>query len=378
MTFAFAARAAPRDLRAHPFAAIEIHDDLGAVRDIWRELEVTGGAYQSHAFATAWAQAFGARALIVIARDAAGVPIALLPLHLRRLGPLSVADFLGGAWANYHVGLFRPGVSWREDDVRALLRAAGKQAAVDLFALSNQPGGDNPLALLPGWPSPSNAFASALSGAPDAWLGAHFSRATQKKLRKKVRKLEVFGTVARRRAASGDEAERFVEAFLAHKAAQAQQKGERDLFARPQVRDLLRRLALGETPLMEMHALLAGERVVATFGALGGGRRLSGLIVSYDGALEIAAATPGEWLLIEVARDAIARGFDTLDLGVGDSRYKREICEIEEPLQDSAFAVTPLGQLAAPVYLAGRAALGWLKRRPALLRRVQRLRHAFG
>ena len=79
---------------------------------------------------------------------------------------------------------------------------------------------------------------------------------------------------------------------------------------------------------MEFHALIAGERIAATFAALPGGRRLSGLVISYDGASEIAAASPGEWLMIEVARDAIARGFDMLDLGLGDSRYKRELCEI--------------------------------------------------
>ncbi len=374
------ARAATSEVR--PFATVESHRDLAAAAGAWRELAPAGSPYQSPEFARIWAEAFNAETRVVVARDNAGRPVALLGLHLRRLGPLTVADFVGGPWANYHLGLFRPGVAWRESDVRALLRAAGTQAGVDLFAFSNQParweGLDNPLALLPGRPSPSSAFATALPRAHAAWLDAHFSRASQKKLRKKARKLDVFGPIAHARAVSGDEATRFLDAFLAQKAAQARRRGERDLFARAPVRDLLRRLTRGETPLMEMHALLAGERIVAVFGALASASRLSGLIVSYDSEPEAAAASPGEWLLIEVARDAIARGLTALDLGVGDSRYKREICEIEEVLQDTGVGVTALGRLAAPGYLWGRAAMGWMKRRPHLLRRLQRLRRAFG
>ena len=117
---------------------------------------------------------------------------------------------------------------------------------------------------------------------------------------------------------------------------------------------------------------------LATFGALSGGGRLSGLIVSYDGAPEVAAASPGEWLLIEVVKDAIARGFRTFDLGVGQSRYKSELCEVEEILVDGAFAVTPLGRLGEIAYFGARAGLGWLKRRPRLFHFARRLRRAFG
>jgi CelD/BcsL family acetyltransferase involved in cellulose biosynthesis len=377
VTFALAS-AAPRARLARPFALIETHGDVTAAREAWRELAPAGGAYQSPAFAEACAEAFGERVAIVVARDETAKPVALLPLRLRRFGPLTVADFLGGAWANYHMGLFRPGLGWDAGDLAALLRSAGAEAGIDLFAFSNLParweGLDHPLALLPGAPSPSPAFASALPRVHRDWLDARFSRAAQKKLRKKARKLEALGALAYVRAEDGDEAARILEAFLAHKAAQARARGERDLFARPEVRGLLRRLL--DCGAMEMHALKAGERIVATFGALPGGRRLSGLVVSYDGDREVAAASPGEWLLTEVARDAIARGFEAFDLGVGESRYKRELCEIEETLRDAAFGVTTLGRLAAPCYLAGRLAMGEIKRRPRLFRFVQRLRRA--
>jgi CelD/BcsL family acetyltransferase involved in cellulose biosynthesis len=359
---------------ARPFAALEIHADPAAVRQDWLELEPTAGGYQSLRFVAAWAQAFRARLCIAVARDAAGRAVALLPLHRRRFGPLTAAGFAGGSWANYHMGLFRPGLDWSADDVSALLRAAGEAAGIDLYAFINQPprweGAANPLAPLFGGRTPSPAFASALPPAPSDWLDAHFSRATQKKLRKKARKLEALGPVRHARAADAQEAERFLAACL----TQREGRGGADEFASPQVHALLRGLIASGA--MEMHALLAGERIAATFGALPQGRRLSGLMVSYDSAAVIAAATPGELLLIEVVRDAIARGFATLDLGVGESRYKREMCEIEESLSDTAFGVTALGRLAAPVWLAARAGIGEIKRRPELFARIQTWRRA--
>ncbi len=366
--------------RARPFAAVETHDDFDRAHAAWGELDAVAGAYQTLAFARAWGATLGRRAkpLIVVARDAAGRVVALLPLYSFRLGPLKVARFIGGAWANYHFGLFRPGPDWRVDDVTALLEAAAAEARIDLFAFSHQPlqweGVANPLALLPSRPSPDSAFATALRDPHSAWMETHFSRAAQKKMRKKTRKLEAFGALRHRRAESKDEAAAFLTAFLAQRADHAKAREEPDPFARPAVGDLLRRLAFGPEPILELHALLAGERIAAVFGAMPGGRRLSGLIISYDADPEIAAASPGELLLSEVARDAIARGLETLDLGAGASRYKSSICEIEEPLLDSAVGVTALGRLAAPVYLLWRSALGAVKRRPRLLRMAKRFR----
>jgi CelD/BcsL family acetyltransferase involved in cellulose biosynthesis len=367
-----------REGASAPFSAVDIVFDPEAAGAVLAALAARGGAYQSAGFVDAWARAFGARLAVAVARDEAGETVAALPLHLTRWGPLRVARFAGGGWANYQFGLFRVPADWRGRDVRAFLRRAAKTAGVDLFAFMHCPletaGAANPLLTLPGTPSPSPALATRLPAAHADWLDAHFSRATQKKLRKKLKKLEAFGEVAFRRAGQTGEGRRFLDALLAHKAAQARARGEPDLFAEAAVRDLLGRLV--ENAALEMHALTAGERVVAVFGAMASGRRLSGLVLSHDIAEDVAAATPGVQLVAEAARDAIARGFDTLDLGVGDSRYKRETCEIEEPLRDLALGATPLGRLAAPLYLAVRAAMRAIKRRPALYARAMALKYA--
>ena len=366
-----------RDGAAAPFAAVDILFDTEAAVAALASLSTRGGAYQSAAFVDAWARAFAARLAVALARDAAGEIVAALPLHLTRWGPLRVARFAGEGWANYQFGLFCVPADWRGEDVRAFLTQAARTAGVDLYAFMHCPpetaGAANPLFTLTGTPSPSPALATRLPASHSDWLDAHFSRATQKKLRKKLRKLDVFGAVACQRAGETTQARRFLDALLAHKAEQARARGEPDLFAQAPVRDLLRRLVDGGT--LEIHALTAGERVIAVFGALACGRRLSGLVLSHDICEDVAAATPGVQLLAEVVRDAIARGFETLDLGVGDSRYKRETCEIEEPLRDLAFGATASGRLAAPVYLGVRTAMGAIKRRPALYERAMALKY---
>ena len=376
MTLAAAYAATPAAVALRPFVRVEVHADVEAVAGDWADLGPTGSGYQAPAFVAAWARAMEAKLRVVVARDACGRAVALLPLHLARVGPLTAARFAGEAWANYQMGLFRPGAEWREADVRALLAAAGHEAGADFFAFTRQParweGTDNPLAPLFGGLSPSPAFATPLGADPQVWLDAHFSRATQKKLRKKLRKLDALGEVRFVRAAEAAEAARFLDALFAHKAGLAAARGEPDPFADARVRDFLR-LSI-ETGAMEMHALVAGERIAAAFGAVRAERRLSGVMVSYDGAPEVAAATPGESLLIEVVNAARARGFATFDLGVGESRYKSELCEVEERLHDTAFGVTLPGRVAARLWLAARAVMREIKRRPALLAKAQGLR----
>ncbi len=357
-----------RDEATAPFAAVEVLFEIEAARPVLAALATRASAYQSAAYLDAWARAFSARLAFVVARDDAGEPTAALALHIVKRGPVTMARFAGDGWANYHFGQFRDPALWRARDVKALLRAAARTAGVDLYAFMHCPpcweGAINPLLALSGTPSPSPALATRLRATHAEWLDAHFSHATQKKLRKKLKKLEDFGAVAHRRAGDAGEAMRFLDAMLVHKAGQAQARGEPDAFAQVQVRDLLRRLVAGGS--MELHALVAGERILAVLGMLASGRRLSGLVISHDGDVRVAAATPGVQLFTQVARDACARGFETVDLGVGDARYKRETCEIEERLHDLAFGVSPLGRIAAPLYLGVRTAMGAIKRRPAL------------
>jgi CelD/BcsL family acetyltransferase involved in cellulose biosynthesis len=155
-------------------------------------------------------------------------------------------------------------------------------------------------------------------------------------------------------------------------AADAHESAEAQAFVK---RLALCGLAEG-APRLELHALALADRVVATFGALSAGDRLSGLFISYDADPEIARSSPGELMVRAVVREAIARGFATFDLGVGEARYKDDACEAEEALFDSAFAFTARGRVAALAFKLKQRAKRRIKRSPRLLALFTRLRAA--
>lgn len=111
---------------------------------------------------------------IVAAFNAFGTPLFLWPFGIRTIGGLRVAEFLGGAHANFNMGLWRREVAGRigADEIKdALARLAGR---ADLLKLVNQPltwnGSTNPLALLPQQRSPNFGFSGALVPDFDALL----------------------------------------------------------------------------------------------------------------------------------------------------------------------------------------------------------------
>ena len=263
------------------------------------------------------------------------------------------------------MGLFRAGVEWTQRDLAALLREAAALAnpPIDAYTLANQPyiwgGARNPLASLGARPSPSCAYSSALPDSFPVWRDAHFSKATQKKLRKKARRLELIGPLAHLRAGGADEARVVIDAFLPQKRARMRALGLPNEFDGEPTTALLTRLSGGDAPLLELHALRVGERIVATFAGFSDGVRLSGLFLSHDIDPAVAASSPGELLIVEVVRDAIERGLAAFDLGVGEARYKNECCETTEALFDSALAVLlrrPRGRGRVPGGAARKAA----------------------
>ncbi|HEY1941809.1 MAG TPA: GNAT family N-acetyltransferase [Roseiarcus sp.] len=376
------------------FARVEIFDSFAAAREPWTQIERSAAAspYQSFDFARIWAETVGAERrltpLIIVARDEDGSPTALLPLARLPGGPLRLAVLLGGKDANFGMGLFRPDLDWSHEAVKALLDAGARAAAprLDAFLFANQPwewqGAPNPMAGIRGQPSPSFAYKSALPAEFSAWRDAHASKDAQKKQRKKIKRLETLGPLVHRRAAEAAEADRILRAFEAQKSARMRSLGVADDYGTTAARECLAQLArcgLDEgAPRLELHALTVGERIVATFGALSAGDRLSGLFLSFDADPEIARSSPGELIVHAAVEDAIARGFRTLDLGVGEARYKSEACEAREELFDSAHAVTPLGAAAAFAYLAKQRIKRRVKQSPRLLALSRRLCGALG
>ena len=380
-------------LQAFEIATVEVHTDPRAARAAWRELDAIAAAspYQSPEWLLPWIDTIGTASgvtpLIIVARGQDGSPLALLPFGLVRRNSFTVAVFLGARDSNFNMGLFRPGQTWTRTGVQDLLAraAAASPRRVDAFVLINQPLGwdnvANPFAMLDHQPSPSFAYKGGLTSQADDFLRGRLSREGRKKLRQKLNKLQAIGPVSVRRATSPADLVETLDAFVEQRRARSRARGllTDDL---PALRDFLNRVtdphassqAGGGVAPVTFYALRCGERVVATFGGTRRGRRFSGMLMSFAADPDIAKASPGELLLSEVLKLHCAEGLATVDLGIGEARYKTAYCPDVELLFDCVLPVTARGRLYATTELLRLSAKRAIKQSTWAWPLVQRLR----
>jgi CelD/BcsL family acetyltransferase involved in cellulose biosynthesis len=374
---------------AQAFAGLSVHDGVAGLAAEFRALEALPGhtPYQSARWLAAFAAAMpdGGAARFVLLRDGAGQATALFPLQVSG-GLLKVARFLGDKQANFHMPLWHPAAAATLDAaaMRTLLLRVGRAIGVDAFALTSQPeswqGLRNPLALLPRTPSPSFGQKLTLTHDCEATIRQRFSSDSLGKLRRKEKRLAEIGPLRYVRAATPAEALALLDAFLAQKAARFAAQGIANPFADARAQAFLRAGVQadpsGGEPAIVMQGLLAGDRVLATYGAAIGRDRYSGMFTSFDSDREVARFSPGDLLLMHIVRQCCRRGLATFDLGVGEASYKDNYCDEPEPLFDTAFAVTPLGHLAAAGLQAKQGMKRRIKQSPRLMALVGRLRRA--
>ncbi len=368
-------------------ATVETFSDLAGVEALWRGMESDPGALQTPYQRFDWVAAYlraepGIDLCITVLRDAAGRPQVLVPLGVTREQGVRVARVIGARHANYHMPLFasREAAAMRPEDLAERLRLVGRARGIDVFALSHQPrfweGAANP-AHVRAEPAPSDGYGLILGPDPESTVKRVFSADARKKLRSKEKKLvEAFGPVAYRVAATPGEAETFLAAFYAQKASRFAAMGVANPYADPAIRAFIAAGIAGETPAIEVAALVAEDthRVFAVFAGAVDAMRYSGMMTSFDQDPAVGRSSPGDILLHRLILDQTARGRRAFDLGVGEARYKANIC-------DETIA---LGEVAIPVTLGGRlfawkaVGLARLKRRikrdPRLFGLVTRLR----
>lgn len=360
--------------------------DLAEVEETWRAFETTatGTPYQRWDWVRAAALLEadrGARVVAVLGRDGAGAPALLLPLALRRAGPLVLAGPVGGKHANFHAGLWRPDAPW--GDARALLAAVGRLVGADAVAFPYAPrawnGVPNPLVPDDAGEADSPAHRLRLDPDADATIARALSRDTRKKIRQKENRLGELGPVTFRRAESPAEVEEVLAAFLAQKAERRRTSGLPNPFEDEAARAFLRQACLAGldrgAPAVETYALRAGSRVVATFAGAADGTRLCGMVNAFEaGDPEIVRRSPGDILLVHLIAEQCRRGRATFDLGTGAAPYKERFCDELEPLAGVLVPVTALGRAyAALSRLKGRAKR-LVKDTPWLWDAVRRLR----
>ena len=376
----------------------EAFRDLSSVEALWRNLESSADSVGTPYQRFDWVAAFVASAgrvsgsqpdlRILVLRDAAGHPQVLLPTRLIRKHGVAVAQVIGDRHANFHMPLFatRSAAAWAPEAFETALVQAGSRAGIDVFALDHQPrfwnGVPNPLGAN-GERCASDAYGLLLGPDSETTLRRAFSGDARKKLRAKERKLaELVGPVSCRQASDPLEVRAYLDAFHAQKSARFAEMGIANPYADAAIRECLVRAAHlgnggnGSGPAIEVHALVATQtnRILATFIGAVDRDRFSGMCNSFDGDPEVSRFSPGDLLLFHLIGQQTTAGRKAFDLGVGEARYKANICDETVELVETIIPVTVKGHL----YRYGATALTRSKRRikqsPWLWDLTQRMR----
>lgn len=339
---------------------LEVHATFEPLAEAWAELEATANAsvYQTARWLKPWTETIGQanriQPRLVLARSPDGAATAIFPLGLSVAGGLRILGFLGGKDSNANMPLLRPGVSFTRGFLLAALRhaAAMEGGTADAIILSSQPldwrGDANPMRLLPQAPSASYLHSARLGPDAATFLASRLSSDARKKMRSKLRKLEALGPVTHMRADNERDARRILQAMFTQKQERLAQMGVAGNFDNPLSRAYFDRACLdgleAGAPALELHALSAGDRIVATYGGGVHRGRFHAMINSFDMSPNVAKSSPGELIVWRMIESFHARGLEEFDLGIGEDRYKDFWCDQSQPLFDTMLGLTASGR----------------------------------
>jgi len=363
--------------------------DLKTVRALWQRLEAQPAMsfHQSRAWVESWTKGTGTP-LAIVTLEQDGVAYALLPLEIKRIGGLRIAQFAGTAFSNENTGLIDLGglegvVPVSPTELGAALSQAGLNADIVLFdKMTPEASARQPFSALARVFHQNPSFQLPLSTDFNAVLAQINGKRRRKKFRVSERRLEAIGGYRHITGADDAQALRLLDVFLTQKPARLASQGLPNVFAGREIRAFLAELATTRdasgNPALELHGieLTGGEHagaIIAVAGLTIKDRHVTCQFGSIDEHIA-ADASAGELLFYRMIERMSCAGHKVFDFGVGAQLYKRSWCPQRTELVDCYAPLNIKGQLAAPL-IAGMIRLKrTIKTSPVLHRGVAWLR----
>lgn len=329
-------------------------------RDAWLAFEKQAlmTPYQQYGWLEPWFRHVGyeqGMTPLLVRGEANGKTVFLWPFGVQRINGLQICRWLGGKQCNYNLGLYDRDILPEMDvaTLRAFLQSIAEAAGgIDVFELYNQPkawnGHSNPFAQFEQQASPSPCYRMALRKDFAALEKSVRNPRSVQSLRRKGRKMATqYGSTRMANPARTEEVAPIFEAFLAQRAVRFAAMGVANVFADANMNGFLKEVAepgpQGERPILQFHAMMAGDTVCATYAGLRQNGHYSCFVNSVD-LTEFGKFSPGELMLSGLIEQCCGEGLTSFDLGMGEERYKLSWCQ-EDPLFDSFIPITPLGRL---------------------------------
>jgi CelD/BcsL family acetyltransferase involved in cellulose biosynthesis len=372
---------------------LTVHYELAASEPVWRELQAQAQCtvFQTFEWLSAWQRHVGARAgvtpCIVVARDAQGRPVFVLPLAIQQAGFARELTWLGSDLCDYNAPLLSAD-SMPRLDAAAFMSLwtriisqlqADARSHHDLIRLEKMPpmagASRNPMLALAASPNPSGSYVTPLSQNWEEFYKAKRSSSTRRRDRSKRNHLSESGEVKLVSAAGADDALATLAVLVEQKTATFARHGINNLFARSGYLDFYRDIAGNPATRDFVHIsrLDVGKEIAATNLGLVFAGSYYHVLASYTSG-PLAHWGPGAAHLNDLLRYAIERGLSAFDFTIGDERYKRDWCDDVQMLHDHVAVASWRGALVAgPAILRARAKRT-IKQTPMLWAMVVRMR----
>ncbi len=366
---------------------IELNREIADLETEWRELEATGSAcmYQHYDWVRMALQTIDGKnePCLVTGRNDDGLQF-ILPLVIARGSFFSTLRWAGGTHANLCSGLYSIPFLKRSDTaiIRKVFAAIGKHLPGPVIArLGNQRfelnGYRNPLLAYPHQISVNRMYDMDLSSGFEAVLQIGNAKRKRKIFRRQGRLAEENGGYEFTIPETPEEIDAALEIFFIEKTKRLKELGAPEVFDTPEAREFIRMLAHspeknGIQPFRIFELKVGGKsRAMYGCGIYGDYCQASVNCVTYD---DLAHMSPGEMVLYLMVEHLCEEGFNKLDLGLGDERYKRSWCKSGHNLFDT---VIPVTGSAVPFVMATRTKIGikrFVRRNEMLWQSARKLR----
>lgn len=364
---------------------ISVHADVSAIEQIWRDLErrTALSVYQRYDWVQSWcnhaAPSLGIEPAVVLG-SRHGRPMFLLPFGRRRARGGIEIGWLGCSHVNVALGLFEPdfAAGLDRDLTRALFRRIMQALQpADVLVLENQPeswhGVANPLRHLKGSVDDQPVLAIPLAADFNTLLNSR----KRKKLRWQENALAPVGGYRFFRAEDRVAAKAVFATFLAQKEQQLASLGIDNAFGDRGTAEFFRSLINQSVdkcdPVIQLYGVEIDGAIRATFG----GGVFQGRFYGYFSGIsldEYQRVSPGELLLYHLVRDCCERGYEVLDLGVGEERYKAAWSPVRERQFATYLAASTKGRAIAAFLLALHGAKLRIRQNDTAWRMAKRVR----
>lgn len=353
---------------------LAIHYDLAGAEPAWRELQANGECtvFQTFEWLSTWQRHVGVLndvlPCIVVARDASGRTVLILPLAIHKVGVARELTWFGSDLCDYNAPLLAKDLAAGPEATtfaslwKRIIEnlQADPRSRHDLIRLEKMPplvgAARNPMLALPAHLNPSGSYITPLGNNWDEFYKAKRSSATRRRDRSKRNRLSESGEVKLVSAESGEDARATLATLVEQKSATFAKHGISNLFVRPGYVDFYRAIA-GDPAMHEMvhiSRLEVGPETAATNLGLVFAGRYYHVLASYTGG-PLGHWGPGAAHLNDLLSYAIGRGLTAFDFTIGDERYKRDWCDDVQPLYDHVAVTSWRGALVAgPAMLQAR------------------------